>query len=101
MTKDTSPSQRCVALLTPLSSKPDKTCRSGACYSRRTGSYPAKAQKNERTRAATIANDDSCRLKQTNPKSHQRTRKPTEYREIFREHATHPLVALDAPPKRC
>jgi hypothetical protein len=60
-TTDTRASRRRAAVLTPPSPETGKACRSRACYSRQMGSRRAKAPKDQRTRAVTIANDDNRR----------------------------------------
>jgi hypothetical protein len=70
-TTDTSTSRRRTAVLTSPSPELGKAYRSRAYCSRQTGSRRAKAPKDQRTRAATIANDDNCRSEETDLKPHQ------------------------------
>jgi hypothetical protein len=85
-TTDTSASQRRAAVLTPPSPESGKAYRSRTCCSRQIGSHRAKALKDQRTKAATIANDDNRRLEKTDLKPHQQMQKPTDSREIRRAH---------------
>jgi hypothetical protein len=72
-TTNTSASRRRAAVLAPPLLKLGKACRSRSCCSRQVGNRRAKAPKDQRTRAATIVNDDNSRLKE---KPHQQLPKP-------------------------
>jgi hypothetical protein len=66
----------------------------------------AKASKDQRTRAATIVNDENRRLEETDLKPHKQLRKPTKSNKIRRTHdSTRPpldtwLHALSAGARR-
>jgi hypothetical protein len=99
-TTNTSASRRRAVILAPPSPEPGKICRSRACCSRQMGSCRAKAPKDHRTRAATTANDDNHRSKESDLKPHNQTRKTTGSRENRRTHnSTCPPSVLDAPPE--
>src|SRR4051812_30783637 len=91
-------SRRRAVVLAPPSPEPSKACRSRACCNRQMGSRRAKVPKNQRTKAATIANDDISRLEESDMKL---TQKMTRSQEISRTHdSTRPPSALGAPPER-
>jgi hypothetical protein len=88
-------------MLAHPSPKMSKAYRSRACCTRKTKSRHAKAPKDQRTRGASIANNDNHRLEQTNIKPHQQTRKLTGSWKIRRGHdSTCPPRMLDAPLER-
>ena len=101
MTTNTEASRRRAAVLTPPLPEAGKVCRGRVCCIRQTGSRCANSAKDQRTRAATIGNDDNCKSEHTDLQPHEQTRKRIGSQKIRRTHNStrHPPM-LDVPPEQ-
>ena len=96
MTANTKASRKHVAVLTPPSPEPGKSCRSIVCYGRHTESCRDKASRDEHTRKVTIVNDNNRKSEELDLQPHRQILKWTGSQEIRQTHAsTWPLLALE------